>query len=190
MRVVKKYSNRRLYDTEESRYASLDEIAETIRDGTDVRVVDVKSGEDLTQPTLAQIILESRGAARLLPTELLMQLIRMGDDALAEFMGKYVSWALEMYLTARRSAQAVSPYVPFANLPFNMTNAMARFFSGHGPWSGMPGGAPPMPPPDAQAQPQAAPGAPEQTERDARQDDERGALLAVVRGSRPHPWPG
>jgi polyhydroxyalkanoate synthesis repressor PhaR len=136
MVVIKKYSNRRLYDTRKSGYITLEELAESIREGTDVKVVDAKTGEDLTQPTLAQIILDSRGAAKLLPVELLTQLIRMRDEALTEFLGKYVSWALEMYLSARRGAQAVAPYFPFATLPFNATNAMARMMSGV--WGGGP----------------------------------------------------
>src|SRR5688500_4830008 len=111
--VVKKYANRRLYDPEESRYITLDELAEKIRGGADVRVVDAKTGEDLTQGTLAQIILESRNAARLLPVPLLVQLVRMGDAALAEFFGRYVSMALEIYQTARQGAQATMPWNPF-----------------------------------------------------------------------------
>ncbi|MCA9620151.1 MAG: hypothetical protein KC731_14090, partial [Myxococcales bacterium] len=162
-----KYSNRRLYHTEESRYITLEELAETIRGGQDVRVVDAKTGADLTQPTLAQIILDSRGAASLLPSELLTQLIRMGDDALAEFLGKYVSWALEMYIAARRGAQAVSPYFPLANIPFSMTNAMARMLSGHGPWSQTPPMPPPAVGPDAEGVEES---------RDDRQDDQIAAL--------------
>jgi len=96
--LVKKYGNRRLYDTDESKYITLEELAESVRRGKDVRVVDAKTGEDLTTGTLAQIIIEGRGAGRLLPPQLLVQLIRMGDDALAEFLGQYVSWALEVYL--------------------------------------------------------------------------------------------
>ena len=65
MTVVKKYSNRRLYDTGDSRYITLEELAEKVRAGAEVRVIDAKTDEDLTQSTLAQIILESRGAARL-----------------------------------------------------------------------------------------------------------------------------
>jgi len=135
MLVIKKYSNRRLYDTAESGYITLEELADKIRQGTDVQVVDAKTGADLTQPTLAQIILDSRGAAKLLPSSLLTQLIRMGDEALAEFLGKYLSFALEMYLTAKRGAQTVSPYFPLATLPFSATNAMARMLQGQLPWS-------------------------------------------------------
>jgi polyhydroxyalkanoate synthesis repressor PhaR len=148
MLIVKKYSNRRLYDTETSGYITLEELAEKIRLGAEVRVLDAKSGEDLTQSTLAQIILDSRRAARLLPVELLTQLIRMGDESLAEFLGKYLSWALEMYLGARRGAQAVSPYFPLATLPFSATDALARMLAGQLGWSS-------PPPPVAAAQPSA-----------------------------------
>ncbi|GAB5541092.1 MAG: polyhydroxyalkanoate synthesis regulator DNA-binding domain-containing protein [Sandaracinaceae bacterium] len=151
--VVKKYGNRRLYDTTESRYITLEELAERIRGGDEVQVVDAKSGKDLTQQTLAHIILESRGAAKLLPVPLLQQLIRMGDDALAEFFGMYVSSALELYLHARSGAQAMMPYNPFAQIPVAATNAFARMFGG---W-----GAPQQPAPQPMAppprRPQAAP---------------------------------
>ena len=130
MLVVKKYSNRRLYDTRKSGYITLEELADSVRAGEDVQVVDAKSGIDLTQATLAQIILDSRGAAKLLPVSLLTQLIRMGDEALAEFLGRYLSFSLEMYMSAKRGAQAVQPYFPLATLPFSATNAIARMISG------------------------------------------------------------
>jgi polyhydroxyalkanoate synthesis repressor PhaR len=133
-RVVKKYSNRRLYDTDESRYITLEELTELIREGADVRVVDAKSGEDLTQATLTQIILEGP-TAKLLPVPMLAQLIRMHDDALAEFFSKYMTGALELYLSAKQGAQAVSPYFPFATLPFSAGNAVARLFNPSGVWS-------------------------------------------------------
>ena len=112
--LVKKYGNRRLYDTDESRYITLEELAESVRQGKDVRVVDARTGEDLTTATLAQIIIEGRGAGRLLPPALLVQLIRMGDDALAEFLGQYVTWALEVYLQAKQGMQGMGPFNPFA----------------------------------------------------------------------------
>ncbi len=128
--VVKKYGNRRLYDTGLSRYVTLEELEDRIRRGDEVRVLDAKTNEDLTQQTLAQIILESRGAARLLPVPLLAQLIRMKDEALAEFFGRYVSTALELYLQARSGAEAVAPYVPMATAPFAAGNAIARMVLG------------------------------------------------------------
>jgi polyhydroxyalkanoate synthesis repressor PhaR len=124
MIVVKKYSNRRLYDTEDSRYITLDELAEKIRRGTDVQVVDAKTGSDLTQATLTQLILEGP-AARLLPVSLLHQLIRMQDDALAEFFSKYVTAALELYLAAK---DGVSMF-PFASMPLQATSAFMRLFT-------------------------------------------------------------
>lgn len=118
MLTVKKYANRRLYDSGTSRYITLDELTARIRDGEDVRVIDAGNGADITQATLAQIVVESRGAARLLPVPLLTQLIRMGDDALAEFFGQYMSWFFELYLQGKRGAMAANPFgmVPF--LPF------------------------------------------------------------------------
>lgn len=149
--LVKKYSNRRLYDTEDSRYITLDELAEKVRRGSDVRVVDAKSGEDLTQGTLTQIILES-DAARLLPVPLLIQLIRMTDDALAEFLGQYVSASLALYNRARSGMQQVSPYFPFAQMPMQAADAFFRMFSGASsptpPPPAPPAAAPPAPPPE------------------------------------------
>lgn len=135
MRIVKKYSNRRLYDTDESRYITLDELAQLVRGGSDVFVQDAKSGEDLTQVTLAHVILESRGGGRLLPVPLLVQMIRMGDDALAEFLGRYMSWAMELYLHAKHGSGALFPQNPIAQLPFTAGNALARVLMSGGPWA-------------------------------------------------------
>jgi len=107
-------------------------------------VVDAKSGEDLTTATLAQIIIEGRGAARLLPAQLLVQLIRMGDDALAEFLGQYVSWALEVYLQAKQGVQAMAPFNPFAGY------GLPRPFGLGGGWPAAP------PAPSRPAAPEAA----------------------------------
>ena len=115
--LVKKYNNRRLYDTDASRYIRLDEIAARIRAGADVRVEDAKTGADLTAPTLAQIIFEDQNAARLLPPALLVQLIRMGEEPLADFLGRYVSWALDLYQQTRNGLGSF--YNPFtAPRPF------------------------------------------------------------------------
>jgi polyhydroxyalkanoate synthesis repressor PhaR len=126
--LIKKYGNRRLYDTADSRYITLEELAGIIQAGAEVRVVDAKSGADLTQATLTQIIIESREAARMLPVPLLTQLIRLGDDALAEFLGRYLSASLEMYLQARRGLQTAAVYNPFAQMPLSATEAMARMW--------------------------------------------------------------
>jgi polyhydroxyalkanoate synthesis repressor PhaR len=150
--LVKKYGNRRLYDTGESRYITLEELAEKIRKGSDVQVVDAKSGLDLTQATLTQIIVESRGAARLLPVPFLLQLIRMREDALAEFMGRWMTWALAVYTQARRGASTMAAYNPLAMAPFAATNALARLLNGPAAWTDA---EPPAPPPPPEAAPEA-----------------------------------
>lgn len=143
MTVIKKYGNRRLYDTEQSCYITLEDLADQVRDGADVQVLDAKTNADLTQATLAQIILESRGGAKLLPVPLLVQLIRLRDEALSEFFGRYVSAALELYLQARTNAQALAPVNPFLGMPFAATSALARLF-GAPAWE-TPQAAPPRP---------------------------------------------
>ncbi|MFO0724157.1 MAG: polyhydroxyalkanoate synthesis regulator DNA-binding domain-containing protein [Myxococcota bacterium] len=180
--LIKKYSNRRLYDTAESRYITLEELGDTIRRGADVRVVDAKSNDDLTQVTLTQLILESRRAARLLPIPLLTQLIRMNDDALAEFFGRYMTWALDFYQHAKAGASALAPFNPFATLPFAATSALARFMSNGMPWQANDAaawaGAPPPPPPSSNA-----PAAP--AEDEPQTEDE----LPAVEDEAPHAAP-
>ncbi len=151
--LFKKYPNRRLYDTTLSRYVTLEELAETIRRGRDVVVEDANTSEDLTQQTLAQIILEGRGAARLLPVPLLVQLIRLGDEALAEFMGRYVAWALEVYTRVRQGMQAL-PWSPFGGGGALSLGLPAALSGLAGPWSSPPSqSAPPPASPPPQAQP-------------------------------------
>lgn len=160
--VIKKYGNRRLYDTGDSRYVTLDELAAKLRSGVDLRVVDAQTGEDLTQATLTQIILETGNAAKFLPVQLLTQMIRLSDDALAEFFSRYVTSALDMYLQAKRGLQAVTNYNPLAQIPMAATDALARMWMGS-PFGGPPQYAPPpqygypAPPPYPVASPPAAP---------------------------------
>ncbi len=83
-RLIKRYGSRKLYDTEESRYVSLDEIATWIRDGQEIKVVDNKTAADVTVPTLTQIISEEgRKGRSLLSTDLLHDLIRAGEEAVS-----------------------------------------------------------------------------------------------------------
>src|SRR5688572_25802747 len=104
MLLVKKYPNRRLYDTQDSRYITVDDLETRIRRGADVMVQDASTGQDLTQETLTQIIL-ARGNGRILPSSLLMKLIRLDDEHLAEFLTRYVGWALEVYVGAKQRAK-------------------------------------------------------------------------------------
>src|ERR1035437_7925721 len=94
--LIKKYGNRRLYDTTGSRYVNLDDLAAHIRAGRDVRVVDAKTGQDLTRVILSQIITEdARGKPTGLPLELLRQLIMASDDGLQEFLMWYLKSAFD-----------------------------------------------------------------------------------------------
>ena len=82
IRVIKRYESRKLYDTEESRYVSLDDIALWVREGQEVRVVDNSTSSDVTAQVLTQIILdEGKKGTSFLPTELLHELVRAGEKA-------------------------------------------------------------------------------------------------------------
>lgn len=84
VRLIKRYESRKLYDTEESRYVSLEDIAAWVRSGQEVKVIDNATSEDVTQQTLAQIILdEGRKGTSFLPSELLHELVRMGGRAVS-----------------------------------------------------------------------------------------------------------
>ena len=84
-KIVKRYANRKLYDTERSCYVTLDDISVMIRGGEDVQVIDNKSGEDLTSVTLAQIIFEAEKKRSFMPLNLLKGLIQNSGDVLSEF---------------------------------------------------------------------------------------------------------
>jgi len=147
--LIKKYGNRRLYDTGDSRYVTLDELAAKIRSGADLRVVDAQSGEDLTQTTLTQIVLETGNAAKFLPVQLLTQMIRLSDDALAEFFSRYVTGALDLYLQAKRGVQTLATYNPLTQIPMAAGDALARMWMGGfgtAPYQQYPGYTAPPPP--------------------------------------------
>jgi polyhydroxyalkanoate synthesis repressor PhaR len=101
--VVRKYGNRRLYRTDESRYVTLDELATLVRDDVNFQVLDAKTGSDLTGVVLAQVILEEekRSDGEAFPTELLRQLIRLRDPALADFVTHHLPRLTEIYLETR-----------------------------------------------------------------------------------------
>src|SRR3979409_227748 len=84
-RIIKRYANRKLYDTEHSRYVTLDQISEMIRNGDDVKIVDNKTKEDLTTVTLAQIIFEEEKKQRsFLPLGAMRNIIQSGGEGFAE----------------------------------------------------------------------------------------------------------
>ncbi|MBN2437046.1 MAG: transcriptional regulator [Deltaproteobacteria bacterium] len=97
--LIKKYANRRLYDTEKSTYISLNHVAEFIKQGRQVKVLDAKSQEDVTAFILTQIILEeAKNNNTLLPVPLLHLIIQYGGSILSEFFEKYLQLTLQNYL--------------------------------------------------------------------------------------------
>ena len=86
-KIIKRYTNRKLYDTVESRYVTLDEIAEMVKAGTEVRIVDNRTKEDLTSVTLAQIIFEEEKKTSKMSLRTLKDLIRHGGERAAQLVG-------------------------------------------------------------------------------------------------------
>ena len=104
--VIKKYANRRLYDTSNSRYINLEDIGALVRNGKDVQVVDANTGEDLTRVTLTQIIVEdAKEQPSGLPLVLLRQLIVTTDHVGQEFILWYLKSAFETYQKVQNSVQ-------------------------------------------------------------------------------------
>ena len=100
--LLKKYANRRLYDTESSVYVTLAQVAEVIRAGREVEVRDAKSDEDVTAFILTQIILDAaKNRSLLLPVPFLHMIIRHGDNLLEEFFDKYLAQTIDNYLAGK-----------------------------------------------------------------------------------------
>ena len=94
--VIKKYANRRLYDTSASRYVTLDHLRDLVKEGKDFQVVDAKSGEDLTRGVLAQIIFEEESKGEtLLPVEFLRQLIGFYGDSMQSMVPGYLNMSMD-----------------------------------------------------------------------------------------------
>ena len=109
--IIKKYENRRLYDTSNSRYVNLEDIAQMVREGTKVQVVDADSGEDLTRQVLTQIIAENAKVSdSAFPIDMLRQMViasgRMGQEGMLGYM-KAMSEMYESTFRAFCSARAV-----------------------------------------------------------------------------------
>ena len=94
--VIKKYANRRLYNTATSTYVTLDDLADMVKKGTDFVVYDAKSGEDITRSVLTQIIFEEESKGQnLLPIKFLRQLIHFYGDSMQAFVPGYLEMSLE-----------------------------------------------------------------------------------------------
>ena len=98
-RIIKKYPNRRLYDTEISSYITIEDVRQLIVDGEEFEVRDAKSGEDLTRSVLLQIIAEHESDGEpVLSTQLLSQIIRFYGDSMQGFMGSYLERSMQIFL--------------------------------------------------------------------------------------------
>jgi polyhydroxyalkanoate synthesis repressor PhaR len=96
--VIKKYANRRLYNTQTSSYVTLDHLAQMVKDGTEFEVHDARTGEDITRSVLTQIIFEEEGKGQnLLPIKFLRQLIRFYGDSLQAFVPGYLDLSMDSF---------------------------------------------------------------------------------------------
>jgi polyhydroxyalkanoate synthesis repressor PhaR len=125
--IVKKYANRRLYNTGSSRYVTLDDLSHMVRQGQHFVVHDAKSGEDLTRSILTQIILEEDGKGRnLLPISFLRQLISFYDDSLRAFLPRYLELSMENFASNQEQIRRYIEGTLGRFFPMNQFEDMAR----------------------------------------------------------------
>ena len=166
--VVKKYANRRLYNTESSSYITLENLAEMVRAGRDFVVYDAKTGDDITRGVLTQIIVEEEGKGHnLLPTNFLRQLIGFYGGAMQGVVPGYLDQAMKAFTqhqeqmkeTMRKTVGSMSSLFPFGNIEeighqnMAMIDRAWSMFTPFKPGSepGGPSGAPPGAPQDETA---------------------------------------
>src|SRR5689334_6684487 len=123
--VVKKYANRRLYNTESSSYITLDNLADMVRQGRDFVVYDAKSGEDITRSVLTQIIVEEEGKGHnLLPTTFLRHLIGFYGDQMQNVVPRFLDQAMgalaqqqeQVRTTMQKTMGSIGTMFPFGNM--------------------------------------------------------------------------
>lgn len=125
--VIKKYPNRRLYDTTASKYINLEDIAKFVREGRDVQVLDAQTGEDVTRATLTQIIVDDAKQPTGLPLELLRQLIISSDRMGREFIMWYLKSAYDAYQTVQSKLSTGLHDVQAAAIsPLNMVKSFIQ----------------------------------------------------------------
>ena len=127
--VIKKYANRRLYNTRKSSYVTLDDLAKMVRSGEDFAVYDAKTGEDITRTVLTQIIVEEEAKEQnMLPTNFLRELIRLYGDPLQGVVPSYLDAAMEAFSrNQEQMRKAFAAGSPFGNFE-NMTRANMELF--------------------------------------------------------------
>ena len=158
--LIKRYASRRLYNTETSDYVTLDDIAGFIREGREVQIIDLKSGDDLTRQYLLQIIAEheSRGE-NVLPVDVLTDLVRSYTDQAQSIVPQFLATSFEM-LREGQSKMMEGMNMggmpnPMANMPgFEAMQAQQEAFmkAMMGAWPGVPGGQPAAPADEEQAE--------------------------------------
>ena len=132
LRILKKYPNRRLYDTQVSSYITLTDVKAMVLKGIDFEVRDAKSGEDLTRSILLQIILEEEtGGVPIFSTSMLAQIIRFYGHAMQGMMGSYLEKNLQTFtdIQARIAEQSKGLYDPKAQTP----EMWSQFLNGQAP---------------------------------------------------------
>ena len=130
--IIKRYPNRRLYDTSAGKYVNLGDVAASVRQGTEIKVVDARSGEDLTRVILTQIIVEdAKEQPAGLPLELLRQLIVASDQAGREFLMWYLKSAFDAYRKVQDTVQLRLNEVRSA--AFSPLNMMKSLLTGPSP---------------------------------------------------------
>jgi polyhydroxyalkanoate synthesis repressor PhaR len=157
--IIKKYANRRLYNTESSSYITLEHLAAMTREGRDFKVVDAKTEEDITHNILTQIIMEEEARGQtMLPVSFLRQLIALYGDSMQAMVPGYLEASMEsfrrnheQFKTAVEGAFANSPFAEIAKRNMQMFEAAAQAFKPGAAMPGMPG-APATPAADAPAQ--------------------------------------
>jgi polyhydroxyalkanoate synthesis repressor PhaR len=131
--TIKKYANRRLYNTGTSTYVTLEDLAAMVKDGEDFLVYDAKTGDDITRSVLAQIIFEQENKAgqNLLPTTFLRQLIRFYGDSMQMVVPKYLEQSIDMLTREqekfRKQMSSTFSMTPFAPLEEHVRRNMEMF---------------------------------------------------------------
>jgi polyhydroxyalkanoate synthesis repressor PhaR len=138
--TIKKYANRRLYDTESSTYITLDRLAQMIREGREFEVVDAKTGEDITRQVLTQIIVdeEARGST-MLPVNFLKQLIGLYGNSMQGMVPQYLEAAMDAFQrnqSAIREAFGGNMLADIAKKNMEMFEGASRAFTGAAPKTG------------------------------------------------------
>jgi len=133
--TIKKYANRRLYDTESSSYITLDRLAQMVREGREFEVVDAKSGEDITRQVLTQIIVdeEARGGETMLPINFLKQLIGLYGNSMQNFVPQYLEAAMDAFQrnqSAVKDAFSGNVFADLAKRNLAMFEDAAQAFAG------------------------------------------------------------